>query len=229
MKKKEISLEIIKRWLESNNCYVRAAAINACTGMDVPLEIIERGLEDEDCYVSAAAINACTGRGVPLEVIEHWLESEDWCFRAAAMNACVGKDVPFEIIEHGLKDGNLSVCEATLEVCKQNGFQIPVIRTIEPPDLVYKKCVGGVIVVAEIPKNAQVRGEFGRKCRANKAIIKDVIGDVCGEPVGISIWDCKTTYYKGDEVEIEDFDMSNEECSAGFHFFCTREEAESCG
>ena len=58
-------------------------------------------------------------------------------------------------------------------------------------------------------------------------IITGVIGDICGEPVGISIWDKKTSYYAGDEVYIDDFDFSDEECSKGFHFFCTLEEANN--
>ena len=103
---------------------------------------------------------------------------------------------------------------------------IPVIRTFEPPELVYKKCIGGVIVVAHIPVDAQVRGKIGGKCRANKAIIKEIIGDVCGEPVGISLHDKSTLYYAGDEVVIQDFDHSDAECGAGFHFFCSREAAE---
>lgn len=114
-----------------------------------------------------------------------------------------------------------------MNACKNNGISIPIIRTIEPPDLVYKKCVASVIVVASIPKDAQVRGRFGGKCRADKAVIKEVIGDFCGENVGISVYDKTTTYYAGDEVEIENFDLSNEECSTGFHFFCTKEEAEN--
>lgn len=113
-----------------------------------------------------------------------------------------------------------------MNACKERGNEIPVIRTIEPPELVYKKCCASVIVVAEIPKDAQVRGRYGSKCRASKAVIKEVIGDFCGEPVGISTYDKTTTYYAGDEVEIENFDLSDEECSTGFHFFCTKEEAE---
>ena len=142
------------------------------------------------------------------------------------MNACQGKDVPLDVIERGLKDGDCDVRVAAMNACKSNGIPIPIIRTIEPPDLVYKKCVANVIVVASIPKDAQVRGRLGGKCRTNKAIIKEVIGDFCGENVGISVRDKTTTYYAGDEVEIEDFDPSDEECSTGFHFFCSREEAE---
>lgn len=87
--------------------------------------------------------------------------------------------------------------------------------------------MGGIIVVAEIPKDAQVRGNFGCKCRASKAVIKNVIGDLCGESVGISKFDLRTLYYAGDEIEIDNFDYSNAECSTGFHFFCTKQEAKN--
>ena len=165
---------------------------------ELSIETIERGLKDEDCDVRTAAMNACNGRDVPLETIERGLKDEDWRVRTAAMNAC-----------------------------KKRGLPLPIIRTIEPPEKVYKKCVGGVIIVAEIPKDAQVRGKVNGKCRANKAKIVDVIGDFAGEKVGISIWDRTTTYYAGDDVNIEDFDFSDEECSTGFHFFCTQRQAEN--
>ena len=136
------------------------------------------------------------------------------------------KDVPLETIERWLKDPDCDVRAAAMNACQKNGVAVPPTRTIEPPELVYKKCAADVIVVAEIPKDAHIRGTYGGKCRASKAIIKDVIGDFCGENVGISIYDRTTTYYAGDEIEIDDFDFSDEECSAGFRFFCTRESAE---
>ena len=114
-----------------------------------------------------------------------------------------------------------------MNACQENGISIPIIRTIEPPEKVYKKCVGGVIVVASIPADAQVRGTLNGKCRTDKATITEVIGDFCGENVGISIWDKTTTYYAGDEIFVEDFDYSEEECSTGFHFFCTKELAKN--
>lgn len=133
-----------------------------------------------------------------IETIERWLRDSDWRARTAAMNAC-----------------------------KERGIEIPIIRTFDPPALVYKKCAADVIIVASIPPDAQVRGSFWHKCRASKAVIKEIIGDFCGEKVGISIYDRKTTYFVGDEAEIENFDTSDEERSAGFHFFCTKEEAEN--
>jgi len=36
--KKEISLEIIEKWLKDSDWRVRSAAMNACNGKDVPLE-----------------------------------------------------------------------------------------------------------------------------------------------------------------------------------------------
>ena len=172
--------------------------MNACQGKDVPLETIERGLKDPDWKVRTAAMNACQGKDVPLETIERWLKDPDWKVRTAAMNAC-----------------------------QKKGYPLPIIRTFEPPEKVYKKCVGGVIVVATIPKDAQVRGVSNGKCRTNKANIVEVIGEFCGEKVGISIYDRTTTYFAGDEVIIDDFDYSNEECSTGFHFFCQKELAEN--
>ena len=162
-----------------------------------------------------------------LEVIERWLKDDDCDVRAAAMNACQGREVLLEVIEQGLKDDSWRVRAAAMNACKVNNMPIPVIRTIEPPKLVYKKCVGGIIVVASIPQDAQVRGSIGHKCRASKAVIKEIIGDLCGERVGISKYDLRTLYYAGDEVEIDNFDFSNEECSTGFHFFCTIEEARN--
>ena len=158
------------------------------------LNMIQKGLKDEDWRVRAAAMEACQGREIPLDVIQKGLKDEDWRVRAAAMKACQGRE-------------------------------IPLIRTFEPPEQVYKKCIGGVIVVASIPKDAQIRGKMGAKCRSNKAVIKQIIGEVCGEHVGISSYDLKTTYRVGDVIEIEDFDLGCEECSTGFHFFCSIEEA----
>lgn len=136
------------------------------------------------------------------------------------------KDVPLEVIERWLRDSDCVVRAAAMNACAANGIDLPVSRTFNPPKRVYKKCLCDVIVVAEIPKDAHVRGAKGQKCRASKARIVEVRGDVCGEPVGISSYDKKTTYYQGDEIEIDDFDLSSNECSTGFHFFCTLKEAK---
>ena len=166
----------------------------------IPAETIEKGLRDPDCDVRQAAMNACAGRtDIPAETIEKWLRDPDWRVRQAAM-----------------------------KLAKERGItNIPPYRAVNPPEKVYKKCEGGVIVVAHIPEDAEVRGTPNGKCRANNAEIVEVIGNFCGEPVGISKYDGATWYYPGDVVEVEDFDYSDAECSTGFHFFCTREAAEN--
>ena len=61
--KKEISIDIIERWLRDSDCDVRTAAMNVCQGRsDISLDIIECGLRDSDWDVRAAAMNACQGR-----------------------------------------------------------------------------------------------------------------------------------------------------------------------
>ena len=194
---------------------------------ELSLEIIQQWLKDPNWRVRKAANNACQGRDIPLEIIQQWSKDPNWRVRKAAMNACQGRDVPLEIIQQGLKDPDFYVRKAAINACQEMGIEIPPYRTINPPKRVYKKCVGDVIVVASIPKDAEVRGTKGGKCRANKAKIVDIIGEVGGRKVGISKWDRKTEYFIGDEVEIDNFDRSDEECSTGFHFFCTKQLAES--
>ena len=164
---------------------------------------------------------------ISFETIQQWLKDPDFDVRTAAMNACQGREVPLEIIQQGLKDPYCDVRTAAMNACKERGIDLPILRTIEPPETVYKKCKFGVLICATIPFDAQIRGAYGQECRASKAVITDVIGSVRGEPVGISEYDGRTTYYAGNEVEIEDFDFSDKKYAAGFHFFCTREEAEN--
>ena len=118
-----------------------------------------------------------TRKNISLDLIEKWMKDSDWCVRTAAMNA----------------------------IGKRN----MITRTIDPPKRVYKKCWGNVIVVAEIPDDAYIRGSIGQKCRASKAKIVDIIGDFGGEKIGISTYDNATCYFIGDEIEIDDFERSS--------------------
>ena len=227
--KNRIGLETIDRWLKDDDWCVRQAAMNACIGRDVPLDMIERGLKDEIWCVRQAAMNACSGRDVPLEVIERGVKDEDCNVRQAAISACAGRDVPLETIDRWLKNKGRRVRKAAMRQLKTQALVSPIIRTIDPPKTVYKKCLAGVIVCATIPEDAQVRGTLTTKCRSDKAVIVDILGDICGEKVGVSIYDCKTMYFVGDEIVVDNFDISDEECSTGFHFFCTLSEAENYG
>lgn len=209
--KKTLSLETIERWLKDSDCDVRMVAANACQTKNIPLDVIKRWIQDSNCYVRMAAIIACNGKDVPFDVIECGLQDSECEIRAAAINVCNGRDIPLDTIERWLKSSNWCVREAAINACKNLGIEVPLIRTIEPPNRVYKKCLGDVIVIAEIPKDAQIRGTKSGKCRADKAKIVDIIGDFGGEKVGISCYDRTTTYFVGDEVYIEDFDMSKAE------------------
>ena len=90
----------------------------------------------------------------------------------------------------------------------------------------WKKCSGGVIVKLLIPADAKRSHGNGRKCRASKAEVLDVIGaDTARSGGGYGI----VTYRKGETVEPENgFDENRwEVCSRGIHFFLTRIEAEN--
>lgn len=234
---------------------VRCAAMNLCNGQEVPFGTIWKGLSDDFYEVRCAALKSCEGRKVPAEIVNCGLRDGDWRVRAvaasllmccdaspytielalrdpdnevrqSAIKACKGIDISLDSIERWLHSENDNLRFSVLEVCKINKRSIPVIRTVEPPYRVYEKCLDNVIVVAFIPKDAQVRGRFDMQCRSNKAVIVDVIGEIAGINIGISRHDMETIYRSGDIVEFEDFDLKNTERSNGFHFFCTYEQAK---
>lgn len=102
-------------------------------------------------------------------------------------------------------------------------------RTYEPL-LVYQKCVGDVIVEAEIPNFAEVRGEPGKgRSRASCAIITDIIGDLFGQELAISLEDHHRVYHIGDTIDYHyDFTPGFRDIpSTGFHFYNTLDEAKN--
>lgn len=162
-----------------------------------------------------------------IETLEKMMDNPDWRVRATAMKLSKGRnDVPFEVIEKGLCDSCWEVYLNAIAARDRWNKVISQNRTFEPPTRVYKNCIGNVIVVAHIPQDAYVRGHEGSKCRASKAEIVDIIGDLGGEKVGVSYYNQAVEYHIGDMVEIKDFDFSDCECASGFHFFCTLDEAK---
>lgn len=221
-----LKIETLEKMMNDQDWQVRVAAIEVCEGLDkVPIKLLEKGMRDSSWFVRCIAMRACEGRDVPIELIEKGMRDSDPRVRKAAMNACEGRDVPVELIEKGLLDSDCNVRAAAMNACQ--GRDVPPNRTFEPPKKVYKKCVGGVIVVAHIPKDAHVRGHKGETCRASKAEIVDIIGDLYGERVGVSHYDPTVEYRVGDVVETKNFDLSIVPCSSGFHFLCTLREAEN--
>ena len=139
------------------------------------------------------------------------------------------KQLSIDIIKQGLADSDYDVRTAAMKYIKNNKIEnvYTPYRAIEPSEKVYKKCMGDVIIVATIPDDAEVRGSYSSKCRTNKAKIIDIIGTFGGVQVGVSVWDMTTTYFIGDDVYIDNFDLSDEKCSTGFHFFCDIEQAKN--
>jgi hypothetical protein len=84
----------------------------------------------------------------------------------------------------------------------------------------WKKLKGGTIAKLRIPGDANRSHAFGRKCRAEYAIVIE------GE--GVSTHDGKTQYAPGLRVVCDKWeDDWTQECAGGIHFFISRIEAEN--
>ncbi len=89
----------------------------------------------------------------------------------------------------------------------------------------WKKCRNGVLVRLFIPSKARRSNASGRKCRAERAKVLEVIG----AEVGISSHDRNFEYRLNQWVKPTNGWNENrwEECAGGIHFFLTRIEAEN--
>lgn len=100
----------------------------------------------------------------------------------------------------------------------------------------WKKAVCGdenVIVKLLITEDALRSSATTRKCRASKAKVLD-IQDLDGNSLDVcsahSDYDVDFIYKVGEVVEVDNFDPDRwKECSAGIHFFITRQEAVDYG
>ena len=93
----------------------------------------------------------------------------------------------------------------------------------------WKKCQEGIIAKLLIPDTALRLSATGRKCRASEAVVL-ALYDVDGNEVQTAVSQNapEFVYRVGETVKpTEEFDTNRwNECSAGIHFFITREEAE---
>ena len=93
----------------------------------------------------------------------------------------------------------------------------------------YKKCRGNLIVELEIQEDALRSSSTTRKCRCSKAkvlSITDLDGSEVNVEYAVSKKDSGFLYKVGEVVSVDDFDTNRwNKCSAGIHFFMTREEA----
>jgi len=80
-----------------------------------------------------------------------------------------------------------------------------------------------VLVKLMIPEDAKRLSATGRKCRASKAVVLDIVGASTAYSTHNSCFE----YRIGETVYPDCFDEDRfHECSGGIHFFITREEAE---
>lgn len=93
----------------------------------------------------------------------------------------------------------------------------------------FKKCRNDLIVKLEITEDAMRCSATGRKCRCSKAkviSITNLDGTATNVKTAISKHDSNFTYTCGEIVEVQNFNTNRwDECSAGIHFFITRQEA----
>jgi hypothetical protein len=124
-----------------------------------------------------------------------------------------------------LSSANLSSANlrsANLSYAKNSALAIAQTRILPEGDLIgYKKTPQGIVQL-RIPEQAKRSHAFGRKCRAEFAL-------VLAAPDGaVSSFDGKTAYKAGEIVKCDKWceDFTNE-CAGGIHFFITKEEAEA--
>jgi hypothetical protein len=88
----------------------------------------------------------------------------------------------------------------------------------------WKKCRDGVTVKVRVPPDAKRSNATGRKCRAERVEVLEVVGAA----TGVSMRDGKTKYAVGEIVTSDGWTPDRwVECGQGIHFFLTMEEAQA--
>lgn len=224
----DITPAVIQQWVDDSNHDVRKCALCLCHGRDdIPAEMLIRELTNENCpMIIGAALNACEGRSdIPAEAIKYAKERHP-LVEINARRIELSRNTRLYLVE---MERNHQTPEIS---CERHGVvqdeatcaTSQLIRVVEPPERVYQKCVGDVIVVATIPDDAQIKVGRCGDYRASKAVIVEIIGQLCGEPTAISFRDNRL-YYAGDEAIFDDFGHGTRGRFNGFHFYCTMQEA----
>ena len=92
----------------------------------------------------------------------------------------------------------------------------------------WKKCKNNLIVKLEIPANAKRSSATSRQCRASEAYVIAIYSGENEVKEAVSVHYSKFIYKLGETVKVDNFDEDRfNECSAGIHFFITRQEAEN--
>ena len=117
--------------------------------------------------------------------------------------------------------------EANLYEAKN--LNLPIACPEDGSFIGFKKCLNELIVKLETPADALRCSATGRKCRCSKAkvlSITNVDGSDANTDTAASKYDENFIYKVGETVEAPSFNTDRwHECSAGIHFFITRQEA----
>ncbi len=154
---------------------------------------------------------------------ETWWSSDQPRIQAAAIYACKDSDMPFVFFNKALRSTDPFLHEAGL-VATYSKKDFEPVRQIDP-EVVYKKCVGNIIVKGTIPKNTSIRITGKNQGRADKFYVEKITGDFYGEKIGMSFFDCDTQYQEGFVIRVSDFNPSCAESTTGIHFFTNEEDA----
>ncbi len=231
---REVPLEKIEEWRNSSSSAYREAAMCASVGRgEVPFSWIEALLDDPASHVWNAAVRACEGRLEPREYLNWWGKPAGEGKTLAAVQtvkligcsctpgACEGCENADFWHKIELLATTCSFASVRRAAAKAYGIRnfVPV-RDLEPPRHIYKECLDGAYVVAQIPETAHVRRTTPGRARASEAIIEGVIKNRYEEKVGVSPLDLREYYRPKDTLVVEDFDLagSSETRAPGFYF-----------
>lgn len=119
--------------------------------------------------------------------------------------------------------------DADLRDVKQNEYTmfLSLVCPEEGSFIAWKKCRGGTLVKLKITENAKRSSATSLKCRASEALVL-AIEDSAGKSLekAISEQDLNFIYEVGKVVSVDNFDEDRwNECSAGIHFFLSKELA----
>ena len=134
-----------------------------------------------------------------------------------------------DLYKANLYKADLSKADLTGADLSEAKIDWPLVCPEKGSFIGYKKCRGGLIVELEIPEDALRSSATTRKCRCSKAKVLSITnldGSAADVSIASSTCDVAFVYKVGETVEVLNFNTDRwDECSAGIHFFITRQEA----
>ena len=136
-----------------------------------------------------------------------------------------------ELQEANLQEANLQWANLRLADLKGADLRNCFALQLQCPEsggfTAYKKLANELICELWVLPEAKRSSATARKCRCDKAKIISITDKDGNEyTYGFSVWDSNFKYRVGEIVEVENFNEDRwNECSAGIHFFITKQEA----